>query len=887
MTVRVTTLKGAEAGRYYTERLQSYYLDEGEPPGRWWGRGAADLGLEGIVDAARFRAVMAGKYPDSHEDLGRRLGESSVRGFDATFSAPKSVSLLWALGEDAVRAEVLEAHDQAVDAVLAWIEEHAHTRCRRNGYVVCVDAEGLIVGVFRQHTSRHLDPQLHTHAVIANRVKAPDGRWLALDARTIKMDQRALSAVYHANLRSELTTRLGVVWRAPEHGIAEIDGIPDQVLAEFSQRTRDIDHRLSTKLERFEGSMGRKPSDRERWQLAREAVLDSRPAKPHGVSLSELRNDWQQRTIELGHDPGRLIRRALGRQLDGVGIDQVAEEMVAEALEALAGRQSSWRPAEILRELAAAAPTNTALGSNELTAILESLADQVADARCVDISRPTPTGVELRRDGRPVAEPAVDRALTTRTILDEEEGLVAWARHRKTLQQDRSCPWPTLRSRGLSQGQVAAVAVVAGSGGLELVVGPAGAGKTTALANAVEILGFQQRSVFGVTPTAAAAEVLGAEAGMRSDTLDKLLHEHTRPARPPLPEYDLPAGTTLVVDEAGTVSTPKLAKMARLADQKQWRVVLVGDPRQFAAVGRGGMFGHLVNTLGAVELDEVHRFTHQWEANASLRLRASDPTVIDLYHKHGRIHSGTVDEMEANIVGAWIAAREEGEVVALMATSNETVSRLNQKCQQLLTDTGCLDPTGRSFNTGSQTLYEGDEVTTRRNNRTFRTDRGLMVKNRDHWTIQQIHADGNITVSGPTGQVTLPTGYVIEHLELGYAQTSHTSQGRTVDTALLYIDTPTDQAGIYTPLTRGRHTNHAYVAVDDNQTGADVLAHAVSREWDDQPAIARRAELTRVPERQFPSHEPTLVGSNGLAGPIDQRLPGRPRDRASFFGLER
>lgn len=885
MTVRVTTLKGAEAGRYYTERLPSYYLDGGEPPGRWWGRGAADLGLDGVVDAEGFLAVMAGKDPDSHEDLGRRYGESSVRGFDATFSAPKSVSLVWALGDEQIQEEVLEAHDQAVNAVLSWVEGHAHTRLRRNGHVVCVDAEGMIVGVFRQHTSRRLDPQLHTHAVIANRVKAPDKRWLALDARRIKIDQRTLSALYHANLRSELTTRLNVKWRTPEHGIAEIEGIPDAVLAEFSQRTRDVDHRLAHKLERFSESLGREPSDRECWQLEREAVLDSRPAKPNNVSLCDLRQDWERRTIELGHDPGRIVRGAVGRQLDVVGIDQLTVgTMVAHALESLAGRQSSWRPAELVRELAAAMPTTTTVDSAELMNLLELLADQVVEQRCVDISRPVPSGVELRCDGRPVTEPAVDRALTTQTILDEEEGLVAWAQHRKTSQPDTSHPWLTLDTRGLSEGQQAATRAVTGTGGLELVVGPAGAGKTTALAHAVDILGFQQRSAFGVTPTAAAAEVLGLEAEMRSDTLDKLLYEHSRPGRAPIPEFDLAAGTTLIVDESGTVSTPKLAALARLADRKHWRVVLVGDPRQFAAVGRGGMFGHLVDTLGAVELDEVHRFTHQWEAEASLRLRSGDPTVVDVYDRNGRIHAGSPEEMETDILEAWMTARKQGESVVLMAHSNQTVHRLNQQCQQLLADIGHLDVNGPAVDARNQTLLTGDEVVTRLNDRTLLTDRGLTVKNRDHWIIQQIHPDGQLTLAGRTGTVTVPADYVTGHVELGYAQTSHANQGRTVDTALLYIDTPTDHPGIYTPLTRGRHTNHAYVGLDNNQTGVDVLAQAVAREWADQPAIARRAQLARTPERTLPGARQTLSRADEVSE-LEQAHARLERERGSF-GLE-
>lgn len=884
----MTTLKGVDAGRYYTERLPSYYLDGGEPPGRWWGRGAADLCPEGRIDADAFLAVMAGKDPDSHEDLGRRFGETSVRGFDATFSAPKSVSLVWALGDEQIQEEVLEAHDRSVDAVLGWVEDHAHTRLRRSGHVVCVDAEGLIVGVFRQHTSRRLDPQLHTHAVIANRVKAPDGRWLALDARTIKMDQRTLSAVYHANLRSELTARLGVEWRSLEHGIAEIDGVPSEVLAEFSQRTRDVDRRLADKVSRFEESIGREPSGRERWQLEREAVLDSRPAKPNDVSLADLRDDWHQRTIGLGHDPGRIVREAVGRVLEEMCIDKLqGYEMVEAALQLLAERQSSWRPAELVRELAAATPTTTTVDCAELIGVLERLADQVATNRCVDISSPVSVGAELRRDGRPITEPTVDRALTKQAILDEEEGLVAWAQHRRASQPNRTRPWPTLNSRGLSEGQVAAAAAVAGSGGLELVVGPAGAGKTTALAAAVDTLKLQQRSVFGVTPTAAAAEVLATEAGMRSDTLDKLLHEHTQTSRPPSPEYDLAAATTLIVDEAGTVSTPKLAALAQLADHKHWRVVLVGDPRQFVAVGRGGMFGHLVETLGAIKLEEIHRFTHEWEANASLRLRVGDPTVVDTYQRHGRIHAGTPKEIEAEIIGAWAAARDRGESVALMANSNATVDRLNQHCQQLVIESGALDSSGPSLETGSQVLYEGDEVVTRRNERTLRTDQGRMVKNRDHWTIQQICTDGTITITGLTGQVRLPAEYVLEHLELGYAETSHASQGRTVDTSLLLIDTPTDSRGVYTPLTRGRDANHAYVTIEDNQTGAVMLAHAVSREWADQPATTRQAQLNReLRQSSAGSVDPGLTRSD-IQAKVMQAKTSRPTGSREPVVLER
>jgi conjugative relaxase-like TrwC/TraI family protein len=865
VTVRVNSLKGADAGGYYTERLPSYYLDGGEPPGRWWGQATDRLDLHGQIDPEAFLAVMAGKDPATGEHLGRRFGEGSVRGYDATFSAPKSVSVLWGLGDDRIRSQVAEAHDMAVDSVLGWVEDHAHTRLRQHGHIMHVDAGGLMVGVFRQHTSRRLDPQLHTHAVIANRVPAPDGRWLALDARSMMVDQRTLSAVYHAGLRAELTRRLGVAWETPEHGIAEIAGIPKPILEEFSRRTSDIDHRVQVKLQRFEDEFQREPRVNERWRLEREAVLDSRPAKRHGVSLDQLRDEWNQRTRELGIKPEALVQKGLYRTRRFGDLDQQITPTVAEAaLWALGEGQSSWRQAELVRELASAVPTTTAVGSGDLVDTLDELAGTISRDRCVDISRPLQSHVPLRRDGRPITEPAVDHTLTTRSILDEEEELLARAQHRVDQRPERRQKVHLVDH--LSPGQQDAVAAVAGYGELELIVGPAGAGKTTMLARARTNLGLYDRPMFGVAPTAAAAEVLATESRMTADTLDKLLVEHSNPTRPPDPTFDLAADTTVVVDEAATASTPKLGQLFRLADAKGWRLILVGDPRQFTAVGRGGMFAHLINQYGAIELDQVHRFEQEWERQASLQLRTGDQGALVEYDRHGRLHGGTQHAMETELIDTWKTARDRGETVALMANTTDTVDRLNQLAQQSRITSGELDTNTTACRVGNSVLFVGDEVVTRRNHRRLRTDRNLMVKNRDHWTITNIHQNGALTITGSTGSIRLPADYVSEHLELGYAQTSHANQGRTVDTALLYIDTPTDSRGIYTPLTRGRHANHAYIVTEPNQTALTILATALARDWIDQPALAR--------QNQFNSHQEkhSAPGEGGVEPEVDERM---------------
>jgi conjugative relaxase-like TrwC/TraI family protein len=845
MTVRVTTLKGPDAGAYYVEALPSYYVDVDEPIGVWRGSGAEELGLSGEIGDAAFLSLMAGVLPGTEEALGRRYGEASVRGFDITASAPKSVSVLFALGDEDVRRAVLQAHDAAVGAMVDWVEGHAHTRFRIDGHVAVVDAQGIVAACFRQHTSRAMDPQLHTHVVIPNRVLAPDGRWLALDARIVKVDQRTLSALYHASLRAELTRSLAVTWHEPANGIAEMAAVPTELLREFSQRGDAVAERFEEKLERFVHDMGYEPTPRQRWQLEREAVTDSRPAKAHADDAASLHQDWADQANALGYDPADVVAETIGLEAGRTRLDARTREVVIDsALAALVERQSTWRPAELVRELAAAVPSDVRVSADKLVPWLDDLAAEVIDERLVDLSRPVPDDVLLRRDGRPVSEAVTDRALTTPDILAEEEALIAWAA--KRMEEGGAHNAAVLEAASaLSEPQLELAAAVAGTADLVLGVGPAGSGKTAALAPAAEQLRTDGRAIFGAAPSATAADVLATETGIDADTLDKLLIEHHLD-RLPDHRYDLPVGATVIVDEAAMVPTPKLAELADLAERRDWRVVLLGDQLQFSAVGRGGMFAHLVETYGASELGRVHRFANTWEAEASLRLRRGDASVLELYDEHGRLGGGTRRQMEKAVLDAWSYARAQGQTVAMMAPTNQSVESLNKGAQSLRFRASELDLSRPHVSAGPYEIYAGDVVATRQNERQLRTDRGYMVKNRDRWEVAAVYRDGSIAVSGRTGAIRLPGDYVKEHVELAYAETSHANQGRTVDRSLLLLDGPTDVAGVYVPLSRGRQGNEAYVVTKGEQTVIDVLTEAMSRHWIDDPAVVRRAELQRA-----------------------------------------
>lgn len=868
MTARVTTLKGPDAGAYYVDGPGGYYLDGDEPPGRWLGLGAEALGLAGEVDDYHFLALMDGRDSIDGERLGTSHHERTVRGFDVTCSAPKSVSVLFAIGDDRVRNEVLDAHDAAVAAAFGWIEEHAHCRYRVDGEVWTVDADGLVAAAFRQHTSRAHDPQVHTHLVIVNRVMAPDGRWLALDARTLKHDQRTVSALYAAGLRAELTSRLGVQWNGVENGQAEMADAPEEVLDAFSQRTKQMVRRIDDKTERFVDDLGRRPTPRERWRIEREAATDSRPTKA-SADAAELHQDWHDQLDAVGYTPVRYLDRVTGRVRPIEGDAVTDRDTVIAALSSLRDTQSVWRPAEITREIAAALPTRLGGTALETVERAQRLASHVEDALTVDISQPVPDLVPVRDDGRPVTEGALDRILTTRSILDEEEHILdltqRWA-------AEGGSDVHNLDSDDLSAVQKHAAGAVAGERRLVLVVGPAGTGKTTAMRPAVAHLQARGRSCFGVAPSAAAAEVLAVDTGIDADTLDKLLAEH-RLDRPPQHRYDLPAGTTVVVDEAAMVATPRLAELIDLADRSGWRLALVGDPMQFSAVGRSGMFGHLVDTIGAVELDRVHRFDASWERDASLRLRRGDTDVVALYDHHDRLHGGTGRQMAKATVAAWRLATEAGETAAMMAPTRAGVDVLNELAQHERITAGEIDLRSRSVKVGTSRAFAGDLVATRRNDRTLLTDQARMVKNRDHWTVETVHDDGGLTVAGRTGRVALPADYVAAHVKLAYAETSHATQGRTVDRSFLFLDGPTGTSGIYVPLTRGRASNEAFVVLNDDRTAAEVVVEAVARTWIDQPATALRLDRPARPagdSGRAPAHRPPRAAV-ATSAPLSER----------------
>jgi len=284
--LRVKTLHASSAAATAAYYAQYLAAAPGEVPGEWSGHQAAVLGLSGEVTVEALESLLSGRDPLTGATLGRELLDrftadgttiKAVSGFDATFSAPKSLSVWWALtGDD----RLLAAHDAAVAATLDHLARFGSTtRIRRDGRRLHPETGGLTIASFRQTTSRADDPQVHTHAVVSANVQTADGRWLALDARFLKRHQRMLGGLYQSVLRSELTARYGVAWGPIVNGQAELAGVPDDLRGTFSKRTGQVEAALDEKLVEFRGRHGRDPTRWERAALTREAAVDTRSHK--------------------------------------------------------------------------------------------------------------------------------------------------------------------------------------------------------------------------------------------------------------------------------------------------------------------------------------------------------------------------------------------------------------------------------------------------------------------------------------------------------------------------------------------------------------------------------------------------------------------------------
>ena len=899
--------------------LTDYYAESGTPPGVFLGAGLASLdGGRGIEKGSEVSedhlwnllgmcadpvtGAALGRQPNcSHLSLAKRMAEriraaasslggvdrvtqlavieaeeratgtrqrGAVAGFDLTFSPSKSVSVAWALADVDTKKQIYACHRQAIEVVLTYAEGQVFHSRSGTGGVVQEDIEGVVAAAFTHWDSRAGDPQLHDHVVVSNRARSvSDGKWRTLDGRALFKNVVALSELHQGVLSDLLTASLGWGWdgRPRRHSDQlrwEVTGVPEALMAEFSQRSAVIEVRKEELITLYAIAHGHQPSDVAVLKLRQQATLETRPAKEH-PSLAELTGGWRNRAESyVGTKQRSWVAELADRNdLPLLHAGDLSEGILADAasvaVRTVAERRATFSRANLLAELHRQFQGVRFASPDDRIAVVERTAD-LATEQSLLISAPelhyTPERFR-RSDGTSRFRAKGHEIYTTEALLEAEARLLnagqktdgpATATDAVGVVTAALLPG---RDHGLGSDQANAVAQIATSGrSLDLLVGPAGTGKSTTMAGlrAVWEHAYGPGSVLGLAPSAAAADVLAAELGIETENTAKWLFEHHQEAERVLkardlrslvgsPEASSSRRTTahkeavaveaevarwrlrkdqlVIIEEASLAGTFALDELVTAAGVAGAKVLLVGDHAQLTAVEAGGMFAALVRDRGdlVTELTDVRRFHHDWEKSASVELRVGSPDVIDDYGAHDRIASGNRDEMLDALYAAWKRDNEAGQISLMIAGDLGTVSELNTRARADRVGEGVVVEDGVTVADGA-VAGVGDHVVTRQNDRHLSTGK-RWVRNGDQWTVAATDQDGTMTLHrlDGTGQVVLPACYVSEHVELAYASTAHRAQGRTVDSAHAMVSPTTTREVLYVSATRGREVNRLYV----------------------------------------------------------------------------
>jgi conjugative relaxase-like TrwC/TraI family protein len=829
--------KGQET--YYLDSVaggaDDYYSGEGESPGQWTGSGAAELGLEGTVERDQLHAVLAARDPRTGETLPQFVRKDRVPGFDVTFSAPKSVSALWAVADEATAGRIRDAHERSVTAALGFLErEAAFTRLGTDGHTAA-RGSGFVAAAFRHRMSRAGDPQLHTHVLVANLIKTPDGNWRTLDGQRLYRRAKTAGYLYQAHLRAELSRELGVTWREVHRGAAEIAGVSDETLHAFSRRRREIEAAMA----KHDGSSRRS---------AEVAALESRKAKDYGVRAAEQRREWRERATATGLELDSVLRQSAIPERLG------EPSLFARVESTLTAERSTFARRHVIEEIAAAHRQGASVEK------VERLADRfLAREHVVELGEARPAGARAAAPSEPL--------YTTREVIALEERLVdAAERHSR---QTVAVAKPDVldaalgRDPALAEEQREMVSrLAAGGEGTVCVVGRAGAGKTRALRPVREAFEVSGVEVIGASLQNTAARILEQEAGIHSTSLTRLLYEAD------VQGYGLPRGGVVVVDEAAMASTRALARLQELAQRDRAKLILIGDPEQLPAIDHPGAFRALVDRLGAIELAEVRRLRDPVERAAVELIRSGrSSSALAAYSERGQLTlAETVADLEAMVVADRHAAQRAGEDAIMLARTRARTARLNELAQVLRLAEGELGEA--SIEVGEERIHVGDHVVTRVN-------RGghSPVHNRERWVVLAIdHEARAMTFRHLTETervVALDAGYLDRHpadargsVELGYAITKYGAQGMTVDRAFVVLGDGLSKEEAYTALTRAREGTELYAVTrepveraeiaptqDERKLGADAWGRQMERSEQQRLAIGERlrSELEREP----------------------------------------
>jgi len=860
-------------GKTIAPEQGDYYLTPDgeltEAPGHWLSdpETLARLGIDpdAPVDGAQFISLMEGRDPGSGAWL-RPAGSDGSRGggIDVTFSAPKSVSVVWALGDPWQREQIEAAHAKAVERSMSYLKERVPVvRRRYDGQVVEEQAKDVIATAYRHTTARGVsgaeapDPQLHTHVVISGAVREDD-RIVAVASRPVFRGLREVGAFY----RSALAQELGAEGYAIDQGTGrdgkyfEIAGVPAGLRDAFSNRHREI----AQAAERFRAKHGRAP---ERGEI-RDIALENRRAKTL-ATRGDLQRAWQ----DIGERHGFGADEAVHL----VGAPQPASPELAmeDRIEAKLTEREAVFEAGLLRAVSLEQSAGE-LGPDEAIAVTRQM---LAERRILTLEGGRMTTLAIR-----AREEAIERrAGVLAEPAGRDVGDTARAHASREVAERIAAP--------LSPEQQQALRAVTGPERLAVLVGPAGTGKGVVIDAAARAERAVGSEVIGIAVSGSTAERLGADS--------PALHGHTLTldaltARADTGRLQIGAETTVILDEAGMVDHKRMDALTGLIERSGAKLIAVGDGKQLPSIGPGGMFDRLSLHAPTAELGEVRRTSDPEERKAWAALRAGEPErAMAHYQARGRLFfTDTRDQAGEAAVKRWAKLTETRGIrdVALIAdSSNVEIDRLNARAQHMRAERGELGQSELQLPHQHYGLREGDLIAFAAQHRTPGEAR---VENGARGEVARIHEHGlTVTLDGSERQVNL-AGEDLESLRLGYAQHVYRQQGATVERSVVVTGGwQTSKESAYVQASRAREGTEWFLARDElglegqDERRASKLAEKMRTSRAHTPSL----EHAELPDHQWgPGFERPLAPSRsqlpGIARSIQRVLdPDRSPDR--------
>jgi conjugative relaxase-like TrwC/TraI family protein len=792
---------------YEPNHKEDYYSKESEPQGKWIGRGSKCLKLGRFVEQDDYRKIFNG-FDQQGNPLSGGAGKNHRHGWDLTFSAPKSVSILWAGESEEMQHKIENAQQQAVEEAFNFIQDKVARTRRGHDGLVHEEIVGLIGATFQHCSSRALDPQIHTHCLVANIAPRTDLSWGTLESKYFYFWQKAIGAIYRSSLSRYLQELGYEIEEVAEREHFEVQGIDNKISEHFSKRKKAILAEMkSLGVEKAASKAG-------------DFIALNTRDKKQNIGRSELLETWKTELSSLEYSSeyfSSLRNKTSACVAEPLPLQHILAELVAknsvfrlEDIYAVVAKEAQYRyvPYNCIEDT-----VSELLNSTELVLL------------------------ENHRTN--------ENLYTTRSMLQAERDLISIATRlnaKQTYRLNNDDIANAIETQEgclgfkLSEEQTDAIHAVCQSG-LDIVQGKAGAGKSIAMSSMRLAYERSNIKVRGATVSRKASLQLENDTGIKSSTITSLLGELQRtPSKF--------ADTVILIDEAGQIGSLDLLKLMRLVDTVNAKLVLLGEQEQTDAIEHGGSLRYLSDKFGCKRLNTIRRQNAAWAREAVNQLRNGKAKVaLKEFHSRGLLNIEVNKEAaQIKLVDKWqsyVESNPTKESMIMTQSWREAIS-ISELIRERYKEKGVLgseDFTVECVISNRAVPFnfaKGERVRFTKNDYARNFTNGALGTVTD---IERVNDDIYFSIVLDTGDKTRfkKSEYSDEHgrlyLAQAYVSTVYSSQGATIDgdTFLLY-NSRMDRALSYVAGSRHKDKCHWFVNREEVESLASDRTNALQEE---------------------------------------------------------